>query len=138
MSPETDPLLEVPFTYLLPMREDNPAFADFEALRDEVIDVMGEEYPSPLVTRINTMLAGNSVGWRGGGVKTYYAMQESGYPGSVRAITFDAPLSVERLSSSNRGIGQVAARALIGFAVGLQADLQAGHGPKRSKVTSKD
>ena len=119
MSLESEPALEVPFTYLLPMRRDNPAFADFSQLDRDVNKVMGDGYPTVLVTRINTMLAGNGIDFAKG-IVLHSAWQESGRVGSVKAVTFEAPLSVERICSSARGIGPVAARALVEFAVRLQ------------------
>lgn len=119
MSLENEPILEIPFTYLLPMRRDNPAFADFSQLDRDVSKVMGDDYPLVLVTRVNTMLAGNGLDFAKG-ITLHSAWQESGRVGSVKAVTFQAPLSVERISSSARGIGPVAARALVEFAVRMQ------------------
>ena len=120
MNVEREPVLEIPFTYLLPMREDNPAFADFDRLYCDVREVMGEDYPSALITRINTMLAGNGLSERSTGVDIHYAQQESGEPGSVKAVTFNAPLTIEQVSHTGRYIGPVAARALVQFAVPLR------------------
>lgn len=120
MSYEQEPVLEAPFTYLLPMREDLPGFADFKEMRAEVTDVMGKDCPSPQITRICTMLAGNGLDghWS---VRLHRAKQVDGRWGSVRAVSFIGdPLTVEDVAKDGRGIGPVAARFLIEFAVRLQ------------------
>ena len=120
MSYEQEPVLEAPFTYLLPMREDMPGFADFKEMRAEVTDIMGEDYPSPQITRICTMLAGNGLdgNWS---VRLHRAKREDGRWGSVKAVSFiGEPLTVEKVAKNAKGIGPVAARYLVEFAVRLQ------------------
>jgi hypothetical protein len=139
MNLENEPRLEVSFTYLYPMRVDHPSRADFDRRRQEVVDVMGDDYSPALITRISTMLSGNSgVRYSREGVVSHNAYQENGIYGSVKAITFEAPLTVEKVCKVGRGIGPVAARALISFAVALHEQCEAGQSPRHTKPTLID
>lgn len=137
MNREGEPQLDISFTYLFPMRTDNPAFADFNSLREEITEVMEKDYPAILVSRISSMLAGNGLSGRRTGVEFHNAKQESGLPGSVKAVTFNAPLNGERIKHKGLRIGEQRACALVEFAIRLQQQCEAGELPQRAEPTSR-
>jgi hypothetical protein len=136
MNLENEAVLEVSFTYLYPMREDNPMITDFVRRWQEVEEIMGHDYPPQLITRIGTILSSNGIRHSHAGIIAHDAVDETGQIKSTKAITFEAPLSAKDISNAGYRIGPVAARALLEFAIRLQARCEAGQTPRQIMPTS--
>ena len=119
-SPELE--TNVAYTYLLPMRLDNPAYVDFNELKAEITDIMGRSCTPMMVGRLVTILgAGQGLANTSEKIEVHHARQLSGQQGGVKAISFLAPgVTVEDVRyAPGAGVGRIekaSAAAVISFA----------------------
>ncbi len=136
MSRMSELTIESGFTYLYPMRQDDPVMADFDRRREEVIDIMGVGYPKAMITRIGTILSSNGLRHSTQGIILHDAYYEDGQMGCAKAITFESGLTVDKIVKAGQRVGPLAAIALLEFALELQGRLEAGQAPERPAPTS--